>query len=59
MEANYKPNYMVAFYTDGDFSEPQICYFQNEEGAKALYDSLATSEIIWKVTMSKVQEYSF
>lgn len=59
MGANSKPNYMVAFYTDEDFSEPQICYFQTKEGAKALYDSLSASEIIWKVTMSKVQEYNF
>ena len=59
MEANYKPNYMVAFYTDGDLSKSQICYFQNEHDAKVLYDSLVESEIIWKLTMSKIQEYHF
>ena len=54
-----KDGYMVAFYTDGDLSKPQICYFHTEHDAKVLYDSLAESEIIWKVTLSKIQEYHF
>ena len=54
-----KDEYMVAFYTDGDLSKSQICYFQTEHDAKVLYDSLAESEIIWKVTLSKIQEYHF
>lgn len=54
-----KDGYIVTFYTDGDFSEPQICYFQTEEGAKALYDTLVESELIWKVALSKIQEYHF
>lgn len=57
--SNYKPSYMVAFYTDGDLNEPKICYFQTKKDAKALYDSLAESEIIWKISMSKVEEYQF
>ena len=54
-----EPRFLVTFQVDGDLMQAHNCYFDTEEHAKALYDTLVDSELIWRVSLCEIKAYHF